>query len=410
MDQIGNVCRCFCHVTFIGPEPDWSCYCACGTGRKSKTQTSKEDSMQMCRCYAMQDHNAFTLEKCLCHCHSRFKVTAEHLDIPPSTNTKYRFMTLEYYNDQIVQPKFDEIKKDYDEMRQWDAARLNQAAIFERRISALEKQDNGEQLTESMDTMVRLQRLEQSRDLNYRNNTELLERIAKLEQIVEMSRDTIGTIDSTYDAVTENIMENLAELEKRHNALEEHLVSLENRAQQANRWLRKDFDRIEDLEKAFTCFKQDKDSLIESIEKSAKEPSPAIHSLTERVRILESMCPSPLKETKSYYDRITELAGDIHKARGEGMRDINAVVVGVSTCGGGGSAAGGTCTIGALTFSQAVKYMNEGANARRESWPNAGFWINKETLSTEQCKDCKSTESLDWDDFIATDWKVELTK
>lgn len=29
----------------------------------------------ICQCYAMEDHNAFTLEKCKCQCHSRPKIT-----------------------------------------------------------------------------------------------------------------------------------------------------------------------------------------------------------------------------------------------------------------------------------------------------------------------------------------------
>lgn len=32
MDQIGNECRCNCHVTFCGKPPELSCYCNCGTG------------------------------------------------------------------------------------------------------------------------------------------------------------------------------------------------------------------------------------------------------------------------------------------------------------------------------------------------------------------------------------------
>lgn len=33
MDQDGNICRCHCHSTFVGKEPDWECYCRCNTGK-----------------------------------------------------------------------------------------------------------------------------------------------------------------------------------------------------------------------------------------------------------------------------------------------------------------------------------------------------------------------------------------
>lgn len=29
MDQDGNMCRCLCHVIFLGKEPEWKCYCSC---------------------------------------------------------------------------------------------------------------------------------------------------------------------------------------------------------------------------------------------------------------------------------------------------------------------------------------------------------------------------------------------
>ena len=34
MDQIGDICRCHCHSTFLSPEPEWDCYCNCGTVNK----------------------------------------------------------------------------------------------------------------------------------------------------------------------------------------------------------------------------------------------------------------------------------------------------------------------------------------------------------------------------------------
>lgn len=36
MDQIGNECRCNCHVTFMGKPPEWKCYCSCRSGAKIK--------------------------------------------------------------------------------------------------------------------------------------------------------------------------------------------------------------------------------------------------------------------------------------------------------------------------------------------------------------------------------------
>lgn len=191
----------------------------------------------------------------------------------------------------------------------------------------------------------RMQRLEKSREAHSKSNQELFERLSALESEV-------------YKTIIQR--------------LNQH----ENRHEQAYRWLRKDFDRIEALEKL--------------ISKDTKSDPISI-------------------DTRPYYDRIAELADDMHKARGEGMRDVGAVVVGVSTCGGGG-AGGGPCTIGGLNFIQALEHMKCGRNVRRESWPNAGYWINASTLSIENCKDCGASENIDWNDFIANDWKVELTK
>jgi len=132
-------------------------------------------------------------------------------------------------------------------------------------------------------------------------------------------------------------------------------------------------------------------------------------STPEKETSKDAISKATSMDTRPYYDRIAELAGDMHKARGEGMRDVNAVAIGVSTC-GGGAAGGGPCTIGGLTFNQALEHMKCGRRVRREAWPNADYWINASTLSIENCKDCGASENIDWNDFIANDWKVELSK
>ena len=297
----------------------------------------------------------------------------------------------------------------------------NWADMLNERITELQKEhyDNHEHLKKEMQLIV------QGQDTQCVQIDKLERRLeAKTWQGYEDCRGAVGDLKKEFEyleerhqalneSVTFNHAKKLTEIEKyvdkledtltfwinevstyknMSNKFDDRIINLDNRAEQAYRWLRKDFDRIE------------------ALEKSAKEPSPAMHSLTERVRILESMCPSPIKDTKS--DITCHGGGGSGDYTGGAARVPNQKIKiewldspATITChGSGGSGAGGSgATFGCLTFNQALDYIKRGKSARRAAWCDPTFFINSRLLEENAIEAC-----LDWEDLTTEDWIVAL--